>query len=161
MADLLTLSDRIDAEFEAARKRSSTLANQGESWSEGRWKRLEQVEKILVETQSLWRDRLSKMGQWFGDRVKLDAQMSVGGRLAKFWVRSPKAEIVLRFSILTDEDVRHVIYQYDLDIVPPEFVYDAHSELVFPIDKIDQHKLVDWIYERMISFGKTYIEMHE
>src|SRR5437762_13793086 len=161
MADVTSLSERIDAEFEAARRRSTSFPNEDDSYSEGRWKRLEQVDATLTEIRGLWRDRLSQLVKWFGDRIKLQAQIAVGSRLATFCLKSRKADIELRFSALTDEDVRHVIFQYDLDIVPAEIAYDAHSELTFPIDQIDRLKLVEWIYDRMICFGKTYIAMNE
>jgi hypothetical protein len=157
----VSLADRLDAEFAAAKKRSATIANQGNSYSEGRWKRLEQVDQTLTDIRDLWRDRLDQLQEWFKDRIKLQTQIAVGNRLATFLVKSPKAEIVLRFAALTDDDVQHVIFQYDLDIVPADFDYDSHSELTFPIDNINKHQLVDWIYDRVLAFGKTYIAMHE
>ena len=60
-----------------------------------------------------------------------------------------------------DDDVRNVIFQYDLDISPAPASYDAHSELSFTYDQIDEHKLVDWLYDRMIVFVKTYLAIHE
>ena len=70
MADVTSLSERIDAEFEAARRRSTSLLNEDDSYSEGRWKRLEQVDATLTEIRGLWRDRLSQLGKWFGDRIQ-------------------------------------------------------------------------------------------
>jgi hypothetical protein len=157
----LSLADRLDAEFAAAKKRSTTLQKEGASYSEGRWKRLQQVDQTLTDIRDLWRDRLGQLQEWFKDRIQLQTQVAVGNRLATFFVKSTKAEIVLRFAALTDDDVQHIIFQYDLDIVPADFAYDSHSELMFPIDDVNRQQLVDWIYDRILAFGKTYMAMHE
>jgi hypothetical protein len=161
MADNRTLAERIDAELGSARERSSKLKQQVVDHEPGRWQRLEQVDKKLTSIRSLWRDRLAELSNWFGDRLKVQAQMASGRRQATFAVKSSKADIELRFSAFTDDDVRNVIFQYDLDISPAPAAYDAHSELSFPIDQLDEMKLADWLYDRMIAFVKTYLAIHE
>src|SRR6266850_1125932 len=161
MAEMKSLSDRIDAELAAARERSVAIQKQEVTYEPGRWQRQEQVDKKLNEIRGLWRDRLGELQKWFGDRLKLQGQVAAGRRQATFSIKSHLAQIEVRFSVFTDDDVRNVIFQYDLDISPAPTTYDAHSELPFPIDNIDEHKLVDWLYDRMISFIETYLAMHE
>jgi hypothetical protein len=84
-----------------------------------------------------------------------------GRRQATFSIKSHKSEIELRFSVFLDDDVRNVIFQYDLDISPAPASYDSHNELSFPIDQIDELKLADWLCNRMISFVKTHLAIHE
>lgn len=160
MANTPTLAERIEAELIAARQRSTALQNQTVDYEPGRWQRQEIVDKRLTEIRSLWRDRLAELSKWFGDEMKLQAQVASGRRQATFAARSSQAEIELRFSVFTDDDVHNVIFQYDLDISPPPAAYDAHSELSFPHDQIDERKLVDWLYDRIISFVKTYLAIH-
>ena len=161
MTNTPTLAERIEAELTAARQRSAAIQNQVANYEPGRWQRQELVDKRLNEIRSLWRDRLAELSKWFGDKMQVQAQVASGRRQATFAVRSTRAEIELRFSVFTDDDVRNVIFQYDLDISPAPAGYDAHSELSFPHDQIDERELVDWLYDRIISFVKTYLTIHE
>jgi YHS domain-containing protein len=39
--------------------------------------------------------------------------------------------------------------------------FDSHAELEMPLDKVDQAAVGRWIDERIMSFVKTYISLHE
>jgi YHS domain-containing protein len=39
--------------------------------------------------------------------------------------------------------------------------FDSHDEIAFPLDKIDEKKLGDWMDDRIISFVRTYLSLHE
>jgi YHS domain-containing protein len=63
--------------------------------------------------------------------------------------------------VLADEDARNVTFKYDLSILPIFMKFDSHDELQFPVANIDRDKLAAWIDDRIISFVRTYLELHQ
>jgi YHS domain-containing protein len=62
---------------------------------------------------------------------------------------------------VADEDVRNLIFQYDLDIIPILMKFDSHAELKLPIEGIDREALGKWFDDRIISFVKSYLAVHQ
>jgi YHS domain-containing protein len=62
---------------------------------------------------------------------------------------------------MTDDDVRQVFFRYDLDVIPVLMKFDSHSELAFPLEKVDREALANWIDDRIISFVRTYLAVHQ
>jgi hypothetical protein len=53
------------------------------------------------------------------------------------------------------------VFTYDLQIVPILMKFDSHDEIQLPIDAIDETALGKWIDDRIVSFVKTYLSLHE
>jgi YHS domain-containing protein len=39
--------------------------------------------------------------------------------------------------------------------------FDAHQQAQWPIDAIDRESIGNWIDDRLVSFVKTYLSLHE
>ena len=76
-------------------------------------------------------------------------------------MKSRIAQLELRFAVFTDDDIRNLIFQYDLEVVPASTKYDSHSELSFPLNGVDRPALAPWISDRILSFIKTYSAIHD
>ena len=161
MADISSLTERIDAEFTAANQKIAELQKHGVQQFEERRQRLETLEKTLEELKSTWRPRLEALAKRFADRVKATPSVNAGRRQAIFQFQSELARIELRFSVLSDEDVQNLIFQYDLNIIPIMMQFDSHDELRMPVGKIDRDALANWLDDRIISFVKTYLALHQ
>jgi hypothetical protein len=161
MADVSSLVDRIDAEINAAKQSVADLQKQWASDFEDRQKRLEAFEQTLGDLQDIWRPRLEALAKRFEGRVEVTPIVEAGWRSATFRFQSEVARIDLRFSVLTDNDVRNVIFEYDLHVVPIFMKFDSRSELKSPLENVDRDAVADWIDERIISFVKTYLAIHQ
>ncbi len=161
MADITSLTARIDAEFAAANKQVGELQQQWAKQFEEKKQRLDGLEKTLDELKEVWRPRLEALASRFADRVNLVPSVEAGRRNAAFRFKSELANIDLRFSVVADDDVRNLIFQYDLDIIPILMKFDSHSELKLPIEGIDREALGKWIDDRIISFVKSYLAVHQ
>jgi YHS domain-containing protein len=71
------------------------------------------------------------------------------------------ARVVLRFRATTDQEITKLILVYDLEIVPVLMQFDSHAEFEQPLEKIDRDAMGRWIDERILSFVKTYVSLHE
>lgn len=156
-----TLADRIDAEFVEAEAKLKRFQQQQIEQYEERLRRLERLEQVLDEHRDVWRPRLETLAERFADRVKVTPTVVPGRRAATLEFQSELAHVLLRLSVTPDEEVRQVIFQYDLEILPILMKFESHSELKFPLEHIDSQALGQWIDERIMSFVHTYLAMYE
>jgi hypothetical protein len=88
-------------------------------------------------------------------------QVEPGRRSAKFKFKSELASVDLRFAVAPDADVRNVVFTCDLQILPILMKFDSHDEISFPLDAVDKKALGQWFDDRIVSFVKTYLSLHE
>jgi YHS domain-containing protein len=161
VADSTTLAQRLDAEFAAAEQKIKQLQKQTVEQYRERQQRQEKLEQVLDAHRDVWRSRLETLSKRFADRAKVTPRIVPGRRQAIFEVDSELARVVMKFSVTADEEAQHVVFRYDLDILPIFMKFESHSELQFPLDKIDEQALGQWIDERILSFVQTYMAMYE
>jgi YHS domain-containing protein len=161
MSTSSSLTDRIDAEFDAAFKRAEQLKTGKVEEFQGRQQRLEILDQTLNDLREIWRPRLDALVKKFGERVKVQPQVEPGRRNAKFRFQSELAAVDLRFGVAPDADVRNLIFTCDLQILPILMKFDSHDEISFPLEGVDKVALGKWFDDRIIDFVKTYLSLHE
>ncbi len=161
MSEVNDLLARIDAEFTSFEdKYKKTQVEQVQAYRE-RQQRLQQFSDLLTGLRDVWRPRMDVLIKKFGDRVQVAPRFVPSTREATFEFQSKVARVRLRFSATTDRDVTKMILSYDLDIVPVLMRYDSHSEIEFPLNAVDREAVGRWVDERIVSFVKTYLSLHE
>lgn len=161
MADVNTLASRIDAEFAALdQKVRGFQAQQTTEYTE-REQRLKRLGDVFERLRDVWRPRLELLQKKFGDRAHVKPRFTPSTREAVFEFQSELARICLKFSATTDRDVAKLILSSDLEIVPVLMRYDAHSEVEYPIDRVDDAAVGRWVDDRIVSFVRTYLSLHE
>jgi YHS domain-containing protein len=161
MAAGTSLAERIDAEFAAAFQRVEDLKTQQVEAFQGRQQRLEEFDQRLEALRDVWRPRLDALAKKFGERVDVQPAVEPGRRSAKFKFKSELASVDLRFAVAPDPDVRNAVFTSDLQILPVLMKFDSHDEISFPLDAVDKQALAQWFDERIVSFVKTYLSLHE
>lgn len=161
MADVNTLLKRIDAEFAGLQDRIKQAQQEQLDKHHERQKRLATFEKVLAELPAIWRPRLEALVQRFGDKVKVTPKISSSSREATFDFQSNLAHIRMRFSASTDHEVRKLVVDYQLEVLPILMKFDSHERAEWPIDQIDKQAIESWVDDRLISFVQTYLSLHE
>jgi YHS domain-containing protein len=161
MSDVDKLLQRIDAEFVALEQRIKQAQTEKVQEHQERQKRLAQFEKLLAELPAIWQPRLEALTQRFGDKVKVTPKISSTGRAAHFEFQSQLARIQLRLSAATDRDVRKLVLDYNLEILPILMQFDSHKQAEWPLDAIDRQAIGNWIDDRLVDFVKTYLALHQ
>jgi hypothetical protein len=156
-----SLTDRIDAEFAAADQRLKQVKAQHVEEFQGRKQRLEKFAQLLEKLRDIWKPRLEALANKFAKRVDVQPLVEPGRRSALFAFQSDLARIDLRFAVAPDPDVRNVVFSYDLTIIPILMKFDSHDEVEFPLDAVDTEALGKWFDDRIVSFVKTYLSLHE
>jgi YHS domain-containing protein len=83
------------------------------------------------------------------------------GREATLDFQSNLARIRLRLSASTDQDVRKLVLDYNLEILPILMKFDSHAQAEWPLDAIDRQAIANWVDDRIVDFVKTYLSLHE
>ena len=73
---------------------------------------------------------------------------------------SPLASIVLTFRLSHDAEVRNLVFDEDLEILPILMQYNKHARFVVPLDRIEDEKIVAWFDDRIVEFVLTVAALH-
>jgi hypothetical protein len=161
MPDINSLLERIEAELNLTKERLKKAQETYLDDYHARQERLALFETQLAELQAIWKPRLDAFVKRFGDRVEVTPRVTASGREATFEFDSELANIRLRLSASTDREVRKLILDYNLEIIPVLMKFDSHKEAEWPIDAIDKEQIACWIDDRLVDFVKAYVALHE
>jgi len=161
MSEINQLVSRIDAEFSAMEEKFKKFRVQQVQEHQVRQQQLEQLGRVFDQLSEVWRPRLEALARKFGERVKVTPKLMPSTREATFAFQSGLARIELKFAASTDRDVTKVVLTSDLEIRPIMMQFDAHSELEFPLEAVDREAVARWVDDRIVSFVKTYLSLHE
>jgi len=161
MADVSTLLNRIDAEFSALDAKIKRAQGEKQNEHKDRQQRVAAFEKEMETLPDVWKPRLEALIQRFGDKAKVTPRLDSTSRTVSMHFQSELAKIHLRFSAAIDQDVRHLILIYDLEILPTLMQIDSHAQAEWPLNAIDRKAIGQWVDDRIVSFVKTYLSLHE
>lgn len=161
MAATQDLTQRIDAAFAAMEKKRTQFQLEETEKHKEYQARLALLGKTFDGLSEIWKPRLEVLARKFGDKVAVKPTIAPSTRDAIFAVESDVARIRLRFRATSDSDIRKLILNYDLEIVPILMKFDSHAELEMPLEKIDRDAIGRWTDERIMSFVSTYVALHE
>jgi YHS domain-containing protein len=161
MGDINSLASQIDAEFSAVAEKVKQLQVGQVAEYKERQNRLEQLGKLFDDLSAIWKPRLDLLVKKFGERVKVTPRVVPATREVSFEFQSSVARIRLRFGATTDRDVRKLILNYHLDIIPVLMHFTPHAETEFPLGAVDKDAVAKWIDERIVDFVRTYLSLGE
>ncbi len=134
MADVDNLLRRIDAEFSVLEQRIKQAQTEKVHEHQERQQRLAAFEKLLAEMPAVWQPRLEALTRKFGDKVKVTPKVTSTSREGTFDFQSNLARIQLRLSASTDHEVRNLVLDYKLEILPILMKFDSHQRAEWPLD---------------------------
>lgn len=161
MGDIGGLLKRIHDEFKSSEEKLKSFQEQQVDAYHARLKRQERLEQIFVELQDVWRPRLEALAKEFGDRLQVAPTVKPGLRQAEMHVKSELASIKLLLTAGGNSDVTALVMAYDLEILPMLMQIDRHSEIEIPLEEVNADKIAAWLDDRLVSFVKTYLSLHE
>jgi YHS domain-containing protein len=161
MGDVATLIDRIDAEFSGLKDRIARAQAERLQEHRERQDRLRDFERRLESLSDVWRPRLEVLIHRFRSHATATPTLTAASRQVTVEFHSELARIRLRLSATTDHDVRNLILNYDLEIIPVLMQFDSHEQAQWPLDAIEDDEIGDWVDDRVIEFVQTYLSLHE
>jgi YHS domain-containing protein len=161
MSDVSVLLERIDAEFSALEGKIKRAQDERLQEHQERQNRLTTFKRELDSLPEVWGPRLDALMERFGDYAKVAPRLESTSRAVTMDFETELARIRLRLSATTDHDVRNLILSYDLEILPALMQFDSHQQGQWPIHAIDREAIGAWVDDRIVSFVKTYLSLHE
>ena len=64
------------------------------------------------------------------------------------------------FRLTHDSDVRHILLDYNLEIIPVFFRFNPHARLEMPLEAYDEAAVGKWLDDRIVEFANAYLELH-
>jgi len=161
MADVSSLLQRIDSEFSASEQKIKNFQSEQTQSYEDRQRRLKTFEQVCDSLRDICRPRLEALAQRFGERVQVTPRVSGELREANFKFDSGLAHIDLRFRTSTDQEVRKLVLDYELQILPILMKFVPHVQAEFPLEAIDAGAVGQWFDDRIVDFVRTYLSLHQ
>ena len=118
MSDVNDLVARIEGAFSAVKDKAKQQQQQELQHYQERQKLFQEYEKAQARVVQIARPRLEALAKRAGERVSVTPSVSESRRSAKFEFKSPKAHITLAFAVAPDRDLKNVVVESDLKIVP-------------------------------------------
>jgi hypothetical protein len=75
--------------------------------------------------------------------------------------QSDLARINLKLSASTDREVKNLVLDYRLDLVPVLMQYKQHDRAEFPLESLDDAAVAGWVDDRIVDFVQTYLSLQE
>lgn len=156
-----TLSDRIKAEFDAREAQRAEREQRRARETKESEDRLKRFEALCEELKQVWRPKLETFATQFGDNIKVTPQITPTLREAKAVFQTDLANMTMTMSVSASPDIRNLILDYDLLIIPTFITYDRHARLTMPIDKVDRDAIGKWVDDQLVACVKAYLSMQD
>jgi YHS domain-containing protein len=162
MPDTASLTSRIDAEFSGAQQKVAAFQQQAEqAYREREQRYQQQFVPAVARISALLRPRLEVLVAKFKDRVHVEPVVTEHMRQATFKFDSRVARIELTFRVSHDADVRNLVFDQTLEVLPILMQFEKHSGLTVPLDKVDDAVIVKWVDDRIVAFVQTFLAIQQ
>lgn len=162
MPDISSLTSRIDTAFADVQQKISTFQREAEQAYEQREQRYrEQFLPAVQRLVAVLKPRLEVLLEKFKDKVHVEPVMTEHIRQATFKFDSRMARIELTFRMSHDTDVRNLILDQTLEVLPIFMQFEKHASLSMPLDKVDDEAAVKWVDDRIVAFVQTFLAIHQ
>ena len=161
MTTINDFSQRLDMEFglmpTAIHDRQSVLERE---YHERQERLAKSYAPALAQLRAIWEPRRNALLAQFKDTIHIIPAATDDFGTVTFSVDSPLARITLRFTFSHDPDIRTMILEYHLEVVPILMKIDNHSVLELQLENFDDEVAALWLEDRMVSFIRTFVELN-
>jgi YHS domain-containing protein len=161
MSDVKDLVARMESAFSTVKEKAKRQQQEELQHHQERQRLFQEYEKAQARVVQIAKPRLEALAKRAAERVSVTPSISESRRSAKFDFKSSKAHITLTFSVAPDRDLKNVVVEYDLKIVPVLWRFDSHAEFASPIAALDEAALTKWLDDRIVGFVELYIQIHQ
>ncbi|MCE9544298.1 MAG: hypothetical protein K8T25_02065 [Planctomycetia bacterium] len=162
MPELKSLTERIDTEFAGFQRKAEQFQVAAKTEYEARESRFRTLfvpaSKRIVE---LLRPRLQLLVDRFKERINVKPTVTEHAREIEMKFDSPLARIDLTFGLSHDSEVKNLVFDQTLKILPILMKFDDHASLIVPLENIDEAAIAGWFDDRIVYFVQTLSAMHQ
>jgi hypothetical protein len=156
------LSRRLDAVLEEAKARAKAFQDEAELTRHETRDRFQLFLSIAERIVAIGREKLECLRTRLNCEV-IPAQVQHDrfySRSVTFDLKSELAGVLkLSFRLSNDADVRRILLDYDLEIVPVFFEYEPHRRLELPLAEFEEATVAKWLDDRIVEFARAYLDL--
>jgi YHS domain-containing protein len=161
MGDLTHLERRIKEKLALSEERQQLQQNhfrQRMAEAEARHERFSTVADRLM--QEVIRPRIEKLKALFENARMPEARKTRHNSCLQFehTMRFP-ATAKLEMGVTRDGEIKTVVLQYQLEILPVFFPVEGRDEMTMPLDEVDEAKAAAWVEAKLVQFVDTYLRL--
>jgi YHS domain-containing protein len=157
------LDSRLEAVVEDARGRVKAFQAEAEAGRQEVAERFQKFLPIAERIVAIARGKLERLKGRLQFEVK-PAQVQTERfyyRAVTLDVKTELAGVVkVGFKLSHDSDVRLIMLDYSLEIIPAFFRFDPHARMEMPLESYDEAAVAKWIDDRIVEFANAYLELH-
>ncbi len=161
MGDLNELEHRIKEKLSLSEERQQLRQNhlqQHMAEAEARHQRYTEVADRLMKR--VIRPRVDKVKSLFDNARMPEARNSRHTCCCQFehTARFP-ATAILEVGVTRDGEIKTVVLEYRLEILPVFFSFEGQDDLAMPLDQVDEEKAAAWVEAKLLHFADTYLQL--
>jgi YHS domain-containing protein len=161
MADLNDLEHRIKEKLALSEEREQLQKNhfrQRMVEAEARHQRYTELADCLME--QVIRPRMEKLKVLFENARMPEPRNSRHSCCCQFehTTRFP-ATAKLEIGLTRDGEIRTLVIQFQLEILPAFFPIEGRDQLTMPLDQVNEEKAAAWVEAKILHFVDTYLRL--
>lgn len=161
MPDLQSLTSRIDAELAGFQKNVEQFQTNAKAEYDAREARFHDLfAPASKRIADLIRPRLQVFVDRFKDRVQVEPVVTEHLREVTLKFDSPLARIASIFRLSHDAEVKNLVLEQELEVLPILMSFEPPASLTMPLDKIDDDKITRWVDDRVVYLVQTVGAIH-
>jgi YHS domain-containing protein len=161
VADMTDLERKIKEKLSLSEERESLRRNHLQLQmveAEARHQRYTALADRLI--QEVIRPRMEKLKTFFDNARMAEARCSRHTICCQFehTARFP-ATAFLEIGVTRDGEIKTVVLQSQMEILPVFFPVEARDELSMLLEQVDQEKAAAWVEAKIVHFVETYLRL--
>lgn len=161
VSDVNELVSRIEGAFAAVKEKMQRAQEQELQLYQERQLLLKEYEKAQARIVEAVKPRLEALAKRAGNRATVTPSVSGTRRSARFEFKSSKVHIDLTFAVAPDRELKNVVVEQDVRIVPVLWSFESHAEIATPVASPDIDAVTRWLDDRIVGFVELFIQIHE
>jgi hypothetical protein len=157
------LAGRLAAVVEEARGRVEAFQSEAAATQQGIRDRFREFLPLADRVVAIARQKLEQLRE----RLQFEVAPShvqtdrLYSRSVTLDVKSELAGVIrLGFRLTHDTEVRNLLLDYILEIVPVFLRFNPHARLEMPLESFDEAAVGEWLDDCLVEFANTYLEIH-
>lgn len=156
-----TLAQRIKAEFDAREARLTAEQEKHRKEAAERERALARFNDVCDQLRAHWEPKLAVFSEHFGDMLKVTPTITPEQRQVQVVFLTELASMTMSLCASLGTDLRRVVIDYGLLIIPMFFEYERSSRLEVPLEPFDIVPVERWVDDCLIACTRAYLSMQD
>ncbi len=156
-----TLAERLNAEFRARDERLKAAEEVRRREADERARALARFNDVCDQLRAHWEPKLAVFSEHFASMLKVSPTITPDQRQVQVVFLTELASMTMSLCASLSTDLRRVVIDYGLQIIPTFLEYERSTRLEVPLEPFDIAPIEDWVDDRLVACTKAYLSMQD